>query len=81
MEIIITNHAQRQLKKLSEQARQELRPAILKLSDWPEVENVKKLKGRPDYRLRVGRYRVIFEFFEGDMHVTQIVLRDDSTYT
>ena len=77
MEVIITNHAQRQLKKLDEQARQELRPAILDLSEWLEVENVKKLKGRPDYRLRVGRYRVIFE---GSIYVTQILLRDDRTY-
>jgi mRNA-degrading endonuclease RelE of RelBE toxin-antitoxin system len=80
MEIIITTHAQRQLKKLPAQALKELKPAILGLAAWPDVESVKKLKNRPDYRLRVGRYRVVFEVDEKKLYITQVLLRDDRTY-
>ena len=80
MEIIITRHAQRQLKKLPEQIRQELKPVILALAAWPELENVKKLRNRPDYRLRIGRYRVVFEIADSRLYVTQVLLRDGRTY-
>ncbi len=81
MDIIITTHAQRQLKKFPAQARQELGTTILSLVAWPEVENVKKLKNRPDYRLRFGRYRILFEISEETLYVTQVLLRDDKTYS
>jgi len=80
MEIIITTHAQRQLKKLSAAAIQELKAAILGLARWPDVENVIRLKNRPDYRLRVGRWRVLFEVSEGRLFITQVLLRDEQTY-
>ena len=35
------------------------------LRDWPHVEQVKALAGKPGYRLRVGRYRVLFTIHAG----------------
>jgi mRNA-degrading endonuclease RelE of RelBE toxin-antitoxin system len=81
MVVNITTHAQRQLKKFSKQALRELKPAILGLAAWPGVKNARKLKNRPDYRLRVGRYRVVFEISEETLYVTQVLLRDDKTYS
>lgn len=81
MEVVITPHAQRQLKKFPAPVRAELRPAIFGLAAWPDVDNVKKLRNRPDYRLRVGRYRVVFEISGETLYITQVLLRDDQTYS
>jgi mRNA interferase RelE/StbE len=80
MKVITTNHAVRQLKKLPPTARQEAYEAIETLVDWPGVSGIKKLKSRPDYRLRVGRYRIVFEITDDSIYVTQVLIRDDSTY-
>ncbi len=63
------------------------RPAILKavdgLSHWPDCRNVKALTGRDGYRLRVGRYRVLFTVHEGAVRiilVEEVKKRDDRTY-
>jgi len=81
MVIIITPHAQRQLKKLPKLVLRELQTAILGLASWPDVNNVRKLKNRPDYRLRIGRYRAVFEISEETLYITHVLLRDDKTYS
>ena len=55
-----------------------------KLAGFPDVSNVKSLANRPEYRLRVGRYRVIFSVSE-DGAVTVVLIeevkkRDERTY-
>lgn len=80
MDIMKTTHAIRQLKKLPVAVRQEINDAINELADWPHVDKVKALSGRNDYRLRVGRYRVIFEVTQSVIWITQVLIRDDTTY-
>ena len=38
--------------------------AIDNLAHDPRPSGVKKLKGSPDYRIRVGDYRVIYSIFD-----------------
>lgn len=80
MEIIITNHALRQIKKLPRQTALLIMEGMEVLKGWPEVSEVKKLKNRPDYRLRIGRYRVVFEVSGNTLHITQVLLRNENTY-
>ncbi|CAK7034874.1 MAG: hypothetical protein DELT_00519 [Desulfovibrio sp.] len=80
METAITTHAIRQIKKLPQDVRTAVMAAIDALAEWPDVANVKNLKNRSDYRLRVGRYRVIFEVAENTIWITHVVIRDDNTY-
>jgi len=80
MEIKMTTHAVRQIKKLPAQVREYINEAIDSLASWPQVNQVKRLAGRSDYRLRVDRYRVIFEVTGTVIWVTQVLLRDDNTY-
>ena len=61
MEIRLTLHAHRQLKKLPPDIQAQIREGINDLAGWPCVRNVKGLQGREDYRLRVGRYRVFLK--------------------
>ena len=80
MEIRRTTHATRQIKKLPAKARDEINNAIDSLASWPKAAQVKRLGGRDDYRLRVGRYRVLFTVTGTVIWVTQILLRDDNMY-
>ena len=80
MEIKILTRAIRQLKKLPPDVRKEIAASIGELADWPQTRNVKSLHGRDDYRLRVGRYRVIFEVTGLVIHITEIIIRNEKTY-
>ena len=58
--------------------------AVESLAQWPDVPNVKALSDRDDYRLRVGRYRVLFRVTpSGDVTVIlieEVKKRDERTY-
>jgi len=57
--------------------------AVEGLVHWPDCRNVKALKGRDGYRLRVGRYRVMFTVHDGSVRiirVEEVKKRDDRTY-
>ena len=54
------------------------------LIGWSQVQNVKKLKGRDDYRLRIGDYRAIFTIHpDGTLtviRIEEVKKRDEHTY-
>ena len=57
----ISRSAERQLKKLPSQDQRAVVKAILSLSDDPFPQGCRKLSGYDDvYRVRVGRYRVLY---------------------
>ncbi|NLJ61512.1 MAG: type II toxin-antitoxin system RelE/ParE family toxin [Firmicutes bacterium] len=81
MNVIITERAARYLDKLDKKAHQKLERALHKLCDFPEVTNVKRLRGRPGkYRLRVGDWRIIFavDWKRDTLVVITIVHRKDA---
>lgn len=81
MNVIITEHAARCLNKLDKKAHQKLGHALRKLYDFPEVANVKRLRGTPGkYRLRVGDWRIIFavDWKRDTLVVLTIVHRKDA---
>ncbi len=59
------NRARSQIKKIPTQYREAIFESVDRLDDFPAKQqglDVKKLKKhRYDYRLRVGRYRVLFD--------------------
>ena len=76
--------AAKQLDKISERdTRKEIRDEVSNLSDWPNVQHVKKLANHKyDYRLRVGRFRVFFDVSDAVriVHIEEVKKRDDRTY-
>jgi mRNA-degrading endonuclease RelE of RelBE toxin-antitoxin system len=75
--------ALKQLEKIDRQAREDIRGAVGRLSDWPNVQQVKKLVNHDcDYRLRVGNYRVIFDVLDAVriIKIEEVKKRDDRTY-
>jgi mRNA-degrading endonuclease RelE of RelBE toxin-antitoxin system len=78
------NKAVKQLDKIdNRETRKEIKNEAAKLTDWPDVQQVKKLiNHKYDYRLRVGRYRVFFKIEDTVriIHIEEVKKRDDRTY-
>ena len=79
-----TPKAARQLRKLARNTQVEIRDAITaKLPRFPRCSGVKALTGHAHgYRLRVGNYRVIFDF-DGIVKlvsIEEVRKRDERTY-
>ena len=82
--IIWKTKAIKQVLKLQRQIAQTIRDEIEeKLPLFPECTGVKKLTNHQyQYRLRVGNYRVFFDF-DGEIHIInieEVKKRDETTY-
>jgi mRNA-degrading endonuclease RelE of RelBE toxin-antitoxin system len=76
--------AAKQLEKIRESAvRKRIYIESQVLTDFPNCQNIKKLKNHDySYRLRIGDYRVFFEF-DGDVQIVsieEVKKRDEHTY-
>ena len=60
-ELKILRRAQRSLGRLPQRDYERVRDAIRALADEPRPPGCRKLTGRDSWRIRVGRYRVIYE--------------------
>ncbi|MDR2935104.1 MAG: type II toxin-antitoxin system RelE/ParE family toxin [Candidatus Adiutrix sp.] len=80
-----TNKALKQMLKLPAPASREVLAKVKTLSAWPEVSGVIKLVNGPEYRLRVGRYRVIFNVYPGEkvtvLQIEEVLKRNERTYS
>jgi mRNA interferase RelE/StbE len=56
----VRRSAERELGRISTQARQRIAVALLGLAEQPFPPGVKKLKGSDGYRIRIGDYRVLY---------------------
>ena len=81
MKIEIRKQAIKDLKSISEPFKSTLHNKILRLKDFPNVPNIKRLTNfEPAYRLRVGDYRVLFDVVD-DIVVIGRVLHRKKSYT
>ena len=75
--------ALKQLRKIERQDNATIRSAVNALTGMPDCHGVKALiNHRCGYRLRVGRYRVLFDF-DGEVSIVEIQevkKRDERTY-
>ena len=58
--LIITSHAERQIRKLERQTQAAIGAAVLALRDNPRPPQSIRMAGATTSRLRVGNYRVLF---------------------
>lgn len=82
-EIQWTTKAFKQLRKLNPKEQERIFDAAQALSGMPDVHNVKALtKHRYGYRLRVGNYRILFDW-DGQVRIVniqEVKKRDERTY-
>lgn len=67
-EVLFTEKAYRQLKKLDEDTQERIVIALDRIKIRPE-SYVRKLVGDPGYRFRVGDYRLILDIDRGKLTV------------
>lgn len=70
MRLLVTKTATRQLKKLPVFFRDKVEARIEALRQNPFPKGVKKLRGRPGYRIRVGVYRVLYSLDQEQKIIT-----------
>ncbi len=77
IEILYTKAADKFFRK-NERVRRQYEDAVLELmfGDHPEKVDVKKIKGQGNtyYRIRIGRYRVIYAVINGKVVVVKTIL-------
>lgn len=73
--------ALRQLRKIhDERTRVRIYDGVETLKSFPDCSNVKKLKDRNAYRLRVGRWRIIFTESLEVIEIQEVKQRNGRTY-
>jgi mRNA interferase RelE/StbE len=80
--LFIEKKAQKQLDNLNLSVKENLKENILKLKGGflPELD-IKKLKGyKNHYRLRIGKYRILFELQEGPSVMVHAILPRKNAY-
>ncbi len=81
--IEITKKALKQLSKIELTNRIKLYDKIETLTNWPDVQNIIKLKNHTyDHRLRVGIYRVLFNVYDTIeiISIEEVKKRNEHTY-
>lgn len=84
--IIWSVKAYKQLSKIDNRYKSAIQDNVSQLVNFPNVDiDITKLTARKnEYRIRVGRYRVIFEVIDGVPKVIEIIsvlARDSKTYS
>ena len=69
-------------KKISKKDRESLKSLVLLLQDIKERRklNIKKLQNSDFYRIRKGRFRIIFHIEKKSVVIDSIKLRNENTY-
>ncbi|MDR1400244.1 MAG: type II toxin-antitoxin system RelE/ParE family toxin [Treponema sp.] len=75
MDIELSNEAVRQYKRLNEPDLSRITAAIDKLEREPPEGDIKRLQGKDGYRVRLGRYRIIFDLEPDRVYIYKIVPR------
>jgi mRNA interferase RelE/StbE len=72
-QVEISKGALKQLKKLPQDIRDRLERKIEELAEEPRPDGVGKLKnGDNRYRVRVGKYRILYDIFDDILIVTVV---------
>ena len=84
-EIIWHNRARKQMKRIPVHYREAIHENIDLLATFPKCDrlDIVELKNhRYDYRLRVGRYRILFDYADGVkiIAIQEVKKRDERTY-
>lgn len=72
--VILTKSVQKTLDRLPEEVARRILARLAGLETNPRPADVKKLKGRDAWRVRVGDYRVIFEIRDRELQVLVITI-------
>jgi len=83
--ILWHNRARRQVKRIPKDYREVILESVDQLADFPKREGLDITglkKHRYNYRMRVGRYRVLFDYADDIriIEIQEVKKRDERTY-
>ena len=79
MKVELRKSAIKDLKGINEPFKSTIHTKLLKLKDFPNISNIKKLTNfEPAYRLRVGDYRILFDVYEDTIIVARVLHRKEA---
>jgi mRNA interferase RelE/StbE len=71
--VIASKAAEKSLDRLDDRMRRRILHAFSELESNPRAAGVKKLQGEdPQYRIRVGDYRIVYEIYDRELLVLVI---------
>jgi mRNA interferase RelE/StbE len=73
-QIILPKSVQKELNRLPDDIADRVLARLGGLETNPRPPDVKKLKGRDAWRIRVGNYRVIYEIHDQALHIIVITV-------
>ena len=82
-EVLLEKRAVKQLKRLDQSSKRRMIKALIELSEKGLAArlDLKKLKGyKSQYRVRVGSYRILFEFQKPRSLIVYAILRRRTAY-
>lgn len=76
------NRIEKFLRKLRGKEREAILLLMMQLKkDFRQVPHIKSLAGKQNwYRIRMGKYRIIFAVEDGTVEIKKITKRDEQTY-
>ena len=75
MKVVLEKKAVKYLERINEPVKTKIKNALGGLTFEPVQGDIKKLQGRNDYRLRAGKYRVLYRIENDTIIVTNIAPR------
>jgi mRNA interferase RelE/StbE len=72
--VILARSVQKELDRLPDEIVNRILARFVELETNPRPSDVKKLKGRNAWRIRVGDYRVIYEIHDRELQVLVITV-------
>jgi mRNA interferase RelE/StbE len=73
-QVILPRSVQKQFDRLAVDVARRILDRLRELEDNPRPAGVKKLKGRPAWRVRVGDYRIIYEIHDRELQIIVITV-------
>lgn len=70
--VVFTKSALRRLNKISSEVRTRIAEAVVQLGSNPRPAGCVKLKGREEWQLRVGDYRMLYPIDDENLTVTVV---------
>ena len=72
--VILPKSVQKELDRLPDEVARRILARLAGLETNPRPADVKKLKGRDAWRIRVGDYRVIYEIHDRELQILVITV-------
>ena len=67
--ISISDEAAKQIRRLDKPIRERIRKRIRELAKTPRPAGAQRLRKRPDWRIRVGDYRIVYRIEDQELVV------------